>query len=126
MLPLLDRYGPPLLRAGFAAALVVILVGALYPTGRDPSGHGDKVVHFAAFYGLTLLGAAAYPRARDIAWLVAVLSGYGALIEILQPLPPFGRDRDILDWLADNAGIALALVPFAVAQWRRRQAPSSQ
>ena len=126
MMPLLDRYGQPVLRAGFVAALVIILAGALYPLGGDPSGNGDKVVHFAAFYGLTLLGAAAYPRARDIVWLVVGLAAYGALIEVLQPLPPFGRDRDVLDWVADIAGVVLALIPFLVAHWRSRRASADQ
>jgi VanZ family protein len=119
----LNRYAEPILKAGFALALVVVLAVALYPLAGESSGNGDKVQHFAAFYSLTLLGAAAYRSRKALIWLVVVLSAYGALIEILQPLPPFGRDRDVFDWVADNIGVAMAVLPILLAQWRGRPAP---
>jgi VanZ family protein len=116
----LGRYADPILKAGFASALVIALAVALYPLAGESSGNGDKVQHFAAFYCLTLLGAAAYRSRGALIWLVVVLSAYGALIEVLQPLPPFGRDRDVFDWVADNIGIATAILPILVARWRDR------
>ena len=125
-MPLLDRHAQPLLRLAFVLALLVILAAALMPMVGDPSGNGDKVQHFAAFYALTLLGAAAFTGRKALTWLIVGLSAYGALIEILQPLPVFGRDRDVFDWVADNIGIALALAPFLVAGWRRRRVLADQ
>jgi hypothetical protein len=119
----LDRYIEPTLKAGFALALAVVLAVALYPLTIESAGNGDKVQHFAAFYALTLLGAAAYSSRKALIWLIVVLSAYGAMIEVLQPLPLFGRDRDLLDWVADNIGIAVAVLPMLIAQWRGRRAP---
>src|SRR5882762_9728496 len=53
----------------------------------------DKAEHFIAFYALTGLGVAAFPRRR--LWVIAVLlSGLGALIEFAQGLSVVHRDRD--------------------------------
>lgn len=117
---LLNRYALPVLRSGFALSVAIVLLCALYPLVGEGGGNGDKVLHFAAFYGLALLGAAAFPGRKALIWLAVLLCGYGALIEILQPLPPFGRDRDVFDWVADTIGIALAMLPLAVARWRVR------
>ena len=68
----------------------------------------DKTQHAVTFAVLTTLGALAYPRARFWAEAFA-LSGFGALIEFLQPY--FERDRDYRDWIADTIGI---LVTFAI------------
>jgi VanZ family protein len=66
----------------------------------------DKTEHAATFGMLMLLGALAYPRAK--LWVQALtLSGFGALIEFIQPY--FGRDKDVNDWVADTAGILIAL-----------------
>lgn len=68
----------------------------------------DKTQHAVTFAFLTALAAAAYPRAR--LWAVAfALSGFGALVEFLQPY--FHRDRDYRDWIADTIGI---LIVFAM------------
>jgi VanZ family protein len=68
----------------------------------------DKTQHAVTFAVLTGLAALAYPRARF--WLAAfALSGFGALIEFVQPY--FARDRDYRDWIADTIGI---LIVFAV------------
>ena len=68
----------------------------------------DKSQHAVTFAVLTGLAAMAYPRAR--LWAAAfALSGFGALIEFLQPY--FERDRDYRDWIADTVGI---LVAFAI------------
>ena len=70
---------------------------------------GDKVAHFAV-YGLlgTLLC-----RAWGSGWRAAVLalataSLFGATDEWHQSFVP-GRDSDVLDWLADSSGAALAV-----------------
>jgi hypothetical protein len=117
---LFHRYALPVLKAGFALAVAVVLTCALYPLVGEGGGNGDKVLHFAAFYGLALLGAAAFPSRKGLVWLAFLLCAYGALIEIIQPLPPFGRDRDVFDWVADSVGITFAILPLMVARWRAR------
>jgi VanZ family protein len=74
----------------------------------------DKTQHAVTFAVLSGLGALAYPRARF--WLAAfALSGFGALIEFVQPY--FARDRDYRDWIADTIGI---LIVFAIVIVTRR------
>lgn len=79
----------------------------------------DKTQHAVTFAVLTTLGALAYPRARFWAEAFA-LSGFGALIEFLQPY--FGRDRDYRDWIADTIGILVAFaIVFAVRRLRLQE-----
>lgn len=51
--------------------------------------------------------------------LLASLSAYGALIEVLQAIPALNRDSDPVDWGADT--LAAAIVLAAVWRWRIRQ-----
>ena len=78
----------------------------------------DKAEHFIAFYALTGLAAAAFPR-RHLLVIALALSGFGALIEIVQGLPIVHRDKDSWDWLADTLAIGAALAPMLVVWWRR-------
>jgi VanZ family protein len=76
---------------------------------------GDKTAHYLA-YGL--LGGLLYlalwtnnPSTRDLAFKILVIGlCYGALDEWTQALPIFHRDCEFLDWCADAAGIATAIV----------------
>lgn len=80
----------------------------------------DKIQHAVTFAGLACLCGFAFPGARF--WAAAVaLSGFGALIEIIQPR--FGRDGDIRDWIADTIGLTVAflivwVVRSLVLRWR--------
>jgi VanZ family protein len=83
----------------------------------------DKKQHAFTFGGLTLLAAAAYPYRNVFAEAVA-LSGFGALIEFIQPY--FGRDKDVKDWVADTIGILIALAIAAIVRKllvQRRNSP---
>lgn len=78
----------------------------------------DKTEHTATFAALTVLAIAAYPRAR-LAAQAFILSGFGAMIEFIQPY--FGRDKDVKDWIADTIGILIAL---AIVWTMRRFVPA--
>ena len=73
--------------------------------------------HFAAFYVLTLLAVAAFPR-RSLVVVAIVLSAFGASIELVQPLPFVNRDCDFWDWVADTIAVVAALAPMALVWWR--------
>jgi len=77
----------------------------------------DKAEHFIAFYGLTGLAAAAFPK-RHVILIAALLSGFGALIEFVQGFPIVHRDRDFWDWVADTLAIGAALAPMLLVRWR--------
>ena len=69
----------------------------------------DKVAHFAV-YGLlgTLLCRVTGPGWRGAALSLATASLFGATDEWHQSFVP-GRDSDLMDWLSDSSGAALAV-----------------
>lgn len=104
-------------RIGLCLVLTAVTILALGPfQGAEESfGLTDKEAHFGTFYGLTFLSLAALPRIRK--WDVAVAAlAFGGLIEVLQTVT--GRDGDILDWVADSFGIAMAVVPMYTEGFR--------
>jgi VanZ family protein len=74
----------------------------------------DKVVHFAV-YGLLATLTLRAPKIWRHRWravlAVALVSFFGATDEWHQLFTP-GRSCDILDWLADTAGAALAVALY--------------
>lgn len=70
---------------------------------------GDKVAHFAV-YGLlgTLLCRATGPGWRGALGALVIASLFGATDEWHQAYVP-GRTSDVMDWLADTGGAALAV-----------------
>jgi VanZ family protein len=110
-----------LLRIAFWAATAFAFVMAVLPQPpRLPGDPSDKILHITAFAVLAVLAAAAYRRTR-IAWLLAGLSLFGALIEAVQAIPSLHRDADVIDWLADTAaaGVVLALAALVRAHGQR-------
>lgn len=77
----------------------------------------DKAEHFLAFYVLTGLAVAAFPRGNLLA-IAAALSAFGALIEFVQGLSFVGRDRDFQDWVTDTVAIGMAMAPIIAVWWR--------
>lgn len=105
-------------RIVFFAALMFTFYSAVAPAAHvlrlTP---WDKATHFIAFYVLTALAVASFPR-RNLLLIAALLSGFGASIEIVQGTPQVHRDRDFWDWVADTVAIASALLPMALSWWR--------
>lgn len=93
-----------------AAAVVVCAAGMLDPLPSIDGlvGPWDKVAHFMAFYGLTLLLFTACPRRRRLdLMLLAIFAG--AAVEVVQSFT--GRDGELSDLLADTAGAFAVLFP---------------
>ncbi|GJQ64459.1 MAG: teicoplanin resistance protein VanZ [Melioribacteraceae bacterium] len=78
---------------------------------------GDKLKHFAAYLILAILLSITlrlqnkYPRLKDeyVKYTVVISSIYGIFDEIHQIFIP-GRSFDLLDYVADLAGIALGTI----------------
>ncbi len=125
---MLRAFGYPVLRislltrlaklAFFAALLFTFYSAVIPPQHALQLVPWDKAEHFIAFYGLTGLAAAAFPK-RHIIAIAVLLSGFGALIEIVQGLPMVHRDKDFWDWVADTLAITAALSPMLLVPWRR-------
>jgi hypothetical protein len=114
-----------LAQVAFFCALVFTFVCAIMPAKHAPHiVPWDKAEHFLAFYALTGLAAAAFPK-RKLWIIAALLSGFGALIEFVQGLAIVSRDRDFWDWVADTIAIGAALAPMLLVWWRA-QASSGQ
>jgi len=107
-----------LAQAVFVAAVIFTFYSAVIPPKHAVQlVPWDKAEHFIAFYALSGLGAAAFPGRR--LWVIgALLSAFGALIEIVQGLPMVHRDRDFWDWVADTIAVIAALSPMLLVQWR--------
>jgi VanZ family protein len=99
----------------WAATLFTFVMAVLPHPPQLPGNPSDKIQHIAAFAVLGLLAAWAYQR-TGILKLIAGLSLYGAVIELVQAIPALHRDSDVKDWLADT--IACAVVLGAI-HWRR-------
>jgi hypothetical protein len=108
-----------LAKLAFFSALVFTFYSAVIPPQHSLQlVPWDKAEHFIAFYALTGLAAAAFPR-HHLFVIAALLSGFGALIEFVQGLSMVHRDRDFWDWVADTLAIAAALSPMLLVWWRR-------
>lgn len=107
-------------RLVFFAALIFTFYSAVIPPAHALRlTPWDKATHFIAFYVLTGLAVAAFPK-QNLFVVAACLSAFGALIEIVQGLPLVHRDRDFWDWVADTIAIGCALAPMLLFWWRRQ------
>ena len=103
--------------AFFAALLFTFYSAVIPPKQAVQLVPWDKAEHFIAFYALTGLAVAAFPR-RNLLLLSALLSAFGAFIEFVQGLDIVHRDRDFWDWVADTIAIIAALAPMLLVWWR--------
>lgn len=107
-----------LAQVAFFAALIFTFYSAIIPPKQAwHLAPWDKAEHAIAFYALTGLAVAAFPR-RNLFVLGALLSAFGAFIEFVQGLDIVHRDRDFWDWVADTIAIIAALAPMLLVWWR--------
>ena len=108
-------------RALFWASAIFSFVMAVLPhPPMIPGNPSDKLQHIAAFVTMSALGAWAYPRFKLLR-LLALLSAFGAAIEVIQAIPALHRDSDVWDWVADTAAVSVVLL----AVWLRRRRASA-
>ena len=107
----------------FWGALLFAYVDAIIP-GKDAISLSswDKLNHMIAFFTVTFLARAAYPRI-PVFRLFVMMAAFGAFIELSQALPFIHRDAEWDDWFADMIAILAALIvawPFAILADQRR------
>ena len=107
----------------FWGALLFAYVDAILP-GKDAISLTlwDKLNHMIAFFVITFLARAAYPRI-PIFRLFVMMAAFGAFIELSQAVPFIHRDAEWDDWFADMIATLVALVvawPFAILADKRR------
>jgi hypothetical protein len=107
-----------LAQAAFFAALIFTFYSAVIPPSHAVQlVPWDKAEHFIAFYALTGLAVAAFPKS-NLSLIAGLLSLFGALIEMVQGTALVHRDRDPWDWVADSLAIGAALAPMLLVWWR--------
>ncbi len=102
--------------------MLVVYWLAMFVSTHMPSGMiahpraWDKLLHFAAYAGLTFL--LAWPVVARLgsslatyAYLLMIAACYGAVDELAQ-IPIRGRRADIWDWVADMVGAVAGLVAY--------------
>lgn len=88
----------------------------------------DKVLHFSAYFGLYLVLATririlheAWPTMWQTIILAAMTSLYSAFDEITQGIPIINRYPDIMDAVADCAGVAVAIFVVGIIDWSEKR-----
>jgi hypothetical protein len=112
----------------FWGALLFAYIEAILP-GRDVISLSvwDKMNHMIAFFTVTFLARAAYPRV-PIFRLFVMMAAFGAFIELSQATPFIHRDAEWDDWFADLVATVVGLIvawPFAILADRRRSRRAS-
>lgn len=92
-----------------ALALLVCLAPAGAPGLRGFFAINDKVEHAFGYLVLTVWFSGIFPRRRYV-WIAIGLFLMGVAVEFLQGWMAVGRNRDVLDVLANTAGIAIGLL----------------
>ena len=108
--------------AFWLAALFAYVEAILPAQDQMELGVWDKINHMAAFFTITFLARAAYPRI-PVFRLFAMMAAFGAFIELSQAVPLIHRDAEWADWFADLIATMMALIiawPFAILADRRR------
>jgi VanZ family protein len=109
-----------LLPVGWAALIFSLSAQSTVPGPEVPGI--DKVEHFAAYAVLGwLLARAADRSALSLAVGLALGVLYGASDEIHQMFVP-GRSPDVMDWVADAAGVLAATFVYTRLRARRAAA----
>ena len=91
--------------------LLIVIVTVLMLIELQPTQGGlpniDKVEHALVFMALGVSGGLAYAQKR--VWAYLGLIALGALYEVLQAQLTITRQASVYDWLADIAGILIAI-----------------
>lgn len=108
-LPWIRRTG----KVMFWPALIVVLWGELTPHPPKLAGPWlwDKLDHFTAYFGLTLLATLGWGLRRSLVWVFLGIVALGGSLEIIQSL--VGRDGEWGDFLANDLGALLGLAGAA-------------
>ena len=98
--------------------LAIICYGLFIPANELPIKpflkipHFDKIVHFSLFFGLCILFFRPFEKLdlRQYLWAPVTSILIGASLELSQHLISSSRSTDFYDFLANTAGIFIAVV----------------
>ncbi len=117
-----EALGLPVLRAAFPVYVAVVVVLSLMPLAAELPGQGaDKLVHFAAYGIMALLGMPLVNVGRSRLVMLLAIVAVGAVLEGMQLMLPY-RDASALDLVANclgaiaGAGLWLVVPGFAAVR----------
>lgn len=120
--PHFEALAVPVLRAVFPVYVAVVVVLSLLPLAAELPGQGaDKLVHFAAYGIMALLGMPLVSVGRSRLVMLLAIVAVGAVLEGLQLMLPY-RDPSALDLVANclgaiaGAGLWLVVLRFAAGR----------
>ncbi len=120
--PHFEALALPVLRAAFPVYVAVVVVLSLVPLAAELPGQGaDKLVHFAAYGIMALLGMPLVSVGRSRLVMLLAIVAVGAVLEGLQLMLPY-RDPSALDLVANclgaiaGAGLWLVVLRFAAVR----------
>jgi VanZ family protein len=112
------RYPRAWMTLGLVIA-VLIVIASLTPARDMPVlGISDKLEHAVAYLVLSFWFASLMPR-RDYVYLSLALIAFGGGLEIAQGVMGWGREADLMDLVADGAGIlaGVLLAATPLGRW---------
>ena len=113
----------------WALATFVLTLGPT-PPDTDPLPLADKVFHLLAYAVMVLLLALAAdrrpgrgpgPLPGSARWFAVLAVSAGGALELLQRYT--GREAELLDWVADGAGVLIGWSLWALINRRRPSVP---
>ena len=108
---------------------LALFVGTHIPNPQMLIGEhvSDKVLHFSAYFGLYLVLATririlydSWPTIRQTI-ILAAMTLYSAFDEITQGIPIINRYPDMMDAVADCAGVVAAIFIVGLVDWSERR-----
>ncbi len=119
--PRFEALALPVLRTAFPVYVAVVVVLSLLPLAELPGQGADKLVHFAAYGIMALLGMPLVNVGRSRLVMLLAIVAVGAVLEGLQLMLPY-RDPSALDLVANclgavaGAGLWLVVLRFAAGR----------
>ncbi|MEE9447176.1 MAG: VanZ family protein [Arenicellales bacterium] len=101
--------GQVIFQSLFALYFIFLSWQLLSPVTIIKVGEWDKLYHFIGFGALGTSAVLAFLHKSCARHLAIALICYAALTEVIQYFVP-GRSFSVLDWLADTAGILVAIM----------------
>ncbi|TWU59998.1 VanZ like family protein [Rubripirellula tenax] len=99
---------------------IAIFTGTHLPAVHDFSPRvNDKIKHFSAFFGLAMLmcyATTSEKLVKRFGIIALVAMAYAAFDELTQMLVP-GRQADVMDFVADAAGVLTAISVYVLARY---------
>ncbi|WP_371396511.1 VanZ family protein [Fretibacter rubidus] len=88
---------------GFIALIALITQQSLVPAAGVGFSYWDKLMHFAAYFGVAVALGMTVPK-MQLLWVIVLTAFWGGAVEIAQGTLGTGRSMSLADQVANSAG----------------------